>query len=93
MRIRSAPARLPPDADTYWVTATGSIGCPAHFAGFQADAAQVTFVFTRALTSGCDTLRVPDSFLVAIDRGRLPASPYGVARIGPDGEPHVVMSP
>jgi hypothetical protein len=91
MRIRTAPARLPADARTFWVTATGTIGCPAHFAGFRADSGSVTAIFTRALTSGCDNLKVPDSFLLAVDTGRLPTNVFRFVRQGPDGQPDLVV--
>jgi hypothetical protein len=91
MLIRTAPARLPADAATFWVTATGSMGCPAHFAGITLDGTRVTAIFTNALTTGCDRLKVPDSFLVAIETRRLPAAPFQLARTGPAGQPDVVV--
>ena len=91
MRIRATPAHLPSDAMTFWVTAMGTIGCPAHFAGFHADSGSVTAMFTRALTSGCDTLKVPDSFLLAVDAGRVPTSAFRFVRAGPDGQPDAVV--
>jgi hypothetical protein len=91
MLIRTAPARLPADASTFWVTATGSFGCPAHFAGFEVAAARITAIFTSALTTGCDRLQVPDSFLVSIDDGRLPAGAFQFARTGPAGQPDAVL--
>ena len=90
-RIRSAPARLTADTTTFWVTATGSIGCPAHFAGLRRDAASIIAVFTSALTVGCDTLKVPDSFLLAVDNDRLPAGPFRFVRVGPAGQPDAAM--
>jgi hypothetical protein len=91
MQIRTTPARLPPNATTFWVAAIGTIGCPAHFAGFRADSVSVTATFTRALTSGCDNLRVPDSFLLAVDQGRLPTNDFRFVREGPDGQPDAVV--
>jgi hypothetical protein len=87
MLIRTPPAQLPADATTFWVTATGTLGCPAHLAGVRGDGTSIAAVFTLALTFGCDALKVPDSFLVAVDRNRLPAAPYRFARLGPDGQP------
>jgi hypothetical protein len=46
-----------------------------------------------AVTAGCDERDVPDSFLVAIDRDRLPAAPYTV-QLGdppPPGAPAAVL--
>jgi hypothetical protein len=85
--IRSDPPALPSRAMTFWITAAGTFGCPAHFAGLQPDpaAATVVLTFTLGITSGCDTMSVPDSFLVAIDRDRLPARPFQLKRVGPDG--------
>jgi hypothetical protein len=64
----------------FWFTATGSFGCPSHFAGLDIDQSRriVAARVTRAHTSRCDTLTVPDSFLIAIDRDRLPPAPYRV---------------
>jgi hypothetical protein len=92
--ILSDPPGLPSSAMTFWITAAGTFGCPAHFAGLQSDPATATVVltFTLAVTSGCDTMRVPDSFLVAIDRNRLPAGPFQLKRVGPDREPDAVFA-
>jgi hypothetical protein len=91
--ISSDPPGLPSRAMTFWITATGTFGCPAHFAGLQPDPAATTVVvtFTLAITSGCDTMRVPDSFLLAIDRDRLPAGPFQLKRVGPGREPDAVF--
>jgi len=91
MLIRTAPARLPGNAATFWVSTVGTIGCPAHFVGVRADAASITAVFTRALTAGCDTLKVPDSFLVAVDAGRVPNGAFSFHRTGPEGIPDAVV--
>lgn len=87
--IRKPPPELPQNAVTFWITATGSLGCPAHFAGFEVNQAahSVAAKFTFAMASGCDALRVPDSFLVAIDRDRLPSMPFRLLRTGPDARP------
>lgn len=87
--VRKAAPALPGNATTFWITATGSLGCPAHFAGFVTDETKHSIAanFTLALTSGCDTLRVPDSFLVAIDNDRLPPRPFQFLRMGPQGQP------
>jgi len=83
----------PPDVfattRVFWFTATGSFGCPAHFAGLDVDAGAhlVTAVFTRAVTSGCDDKAVPDSFIIAIDRDRLPPAPYRVVLRNPAAPP------
>jgi hypothetical protein len=75
------------NTSVFWLTATGSLGCPAHFAGLDLDAARrtATAVFTWALASGCDAKKVPDSFLLAIDRDRLPAPPFQVLIQNPPG--------
>ena len=82
LRLPGVPPRLD-SARVYWFTASGTIGCPSHLAGVDVDGVshRVVAVFTRALTLGCDPHRVPDSFLVAIDRGRLPAPPFDVRLI------------
>lgn len=91
--IPGDPPVLPSGALTFWITAAGTFGCPAHFAGLQPDpaAATVVLTFTLAITSGCDTMSVPDSFLLAIDRDRLPAGPFQLKRVGPDGAPDAVF--
>ena len=91
--MRGDPPVLPSTAMTFWVTAAGTFGCPAHFAGLQPDPAAETvdLTFTLAITSGCDTMSEPDSFLLAIDRDRLPAGPFQLKRVGPDHEPDVVV--
>ncbi len=78
---------------TFWVTSIGTFGCPSHFAGVQLDPATTTVVltFTLALTSGCDTTDVPDSFLVTVDRDRLPAAPFRLQPVGPEGRSGVAI--
>ena len=67
-------------ADVFWFVSTGTIGCPSHFGGVQIDLARrvVSAIFTLAFTSGCDDHAVPDAFIVAIDRSRLPSAPFVV---------------
>jgi hypothetical protein len=89
MLIRSSPPPLPTQAVTFWITATGALGCPAHFSALQVDRTTpaVAAIFTLALTARCDAIRVPDSFLVAVDRDRLPAGAFRFERVGPAGQP------
>ena len=67
-------------SDVFWFVSTGTIGCPSHFGGVQIDFARrvASAIFTLALTSGCDDHPVPDAFIVAIDRSRLPPAPFTV---------------
>jgi hypothetical protein len=69
-------------------------GCPSPLPRLRPDPATTTVVqtFTLALTFGCDTINVPDSFLVAIDQDRLPAGPYHLERAGPQGVPDAVIA-
>jgi hypothetical protein len=92
--LRSDAPALPAGATTFWVTSTGTFGCPSHFASLGPEPATTTVVltFTLALTFGCDTINVPDSFLVAIDQDRLPAGPYHLERAGPHGVPDAVIA-
>lgn len=92
--LRTDPPPLPAGAMTFWVTSTGTFGCPSHFAGLQLDpaTANVALRFTLALTSGCDTIRVPDSFLLTIDRDRLPTGPFRLDRVGPEGGSDAVIA-
>ena len=59
----------------YRFTAFGSIACPSRLDGIRVDgpARRVMPLFSRAITLGCDPARVPDAFIVAIDRDRLAA--------------------
>jgi hypothetical protein len=59
----------------YRFTAIGSIACPSRLdgIGFDRQARRVSPHFSRAITLGCDPTRVPDAFLVAIDRDQLPS--------------------
>ena len=84
--IRTAPSH-PDFARTavFWFTYRGTIGCPSRFEGLRIDPGRslVAGSFSLAITSGCDDKVVPDSFLVAIDRDRLPAAPYRVQLADP----------
>jgi len=69
----------------FWLTTSGTIGCPSRLDDVTFDPADHVIVgrFSLGLTSGCDHANVPDSFLVAIDRARLPAEPFQVRLTGP----------
>jgi hypothetical protein len=75
-----APAVDFSNVAVYWLTSVGSIACPSRLNGIHVDdaAAMVTASFSLAVTAGCDSNRVPDSFLLAIDRAVLPAGRYEV---------------
>ena len=85
LRLHGLPAADFARTAVYWFTGVGSVGCPAHFAGIRIDAGRRTLaaVLTGALTAGCDARRVADSFIVAIDRERLPPPPYRVLLADP----------
>lgn len=61
-----------------WFVDTGTIGCRSRLDGIVFDAGRriVAGAFSRGLVSGCDDGRVPDSFVVALDRRRLPPLPF-----------------
>ena len=63
-----------------WFVDTGTLGCRSRIDGirFDRDARLVTGLFGRGLVAFCDEAAVPDAFLVAIDRDRLPPTPYRV---------------
>ena len=63
-----------------WFVDTGTFGCRSRLDGirFDGDARLVTGLFGRGLVAFCDEAAVPDSFLVAIDRDRLPPTPYRI---------------
>jgi hypothetical protein len=68
-----------------WLTGVGTIGCPSRLDDISIDAAggDVVATFSRGFTLGCDDGVVPDSFLVAVDRDRLPPGPFRVRLVGP----------
>jgi hypothetical protein len=88
--LQDPPPPLPVGATTLWLTATGTLGCPAHFAGIDRDPSGIVATFTRALTEGCDSLRVPDSFLVTIDGTTTGAAPFDVTRVAPSDAPMTI---
>ena len=57
---------------------SGAISCRSRLDGIAVDRERrvVSGVFSRGLVVGCDDSVVADSFLVAIDRARLPAAPW-----------------
>jgi hypothetical protein len=58
----------------------GTVGCPDRFEGIDFDLGRrvVSAAFARRLMFDCDPSRVPDSFIVALDRARLPPAPFRV---------------
>jgi hypothetical protein len=56
----------------------GAIACRSRLDGIAVDLERriVAGSFSRGLVWGCDDGIVPDSFLVAVDRSRLPAAPW-----------------
>ena len=69
----------------FWLTGVGTVGCPSRLDDITIDATggDVVATFSRGLTLGCDDGVVPDSFLVVLDRDRLPAGPFRVRLVGP----------
>jgi hypothetical protein len=65
-------------AALFWLTSPGSFGCPSRFEGMRIDQSRgiVAGSFSKAITWGCDSQTIPDSFIVAVDRNRLPPGPY-----------------
>jgi hypothetical protein len=87
LRIRSDPVRVDFGRSVVvWLTPLGTIACPTRLDEIRFDPAAhlVDGAFSLGLTIGCRSPSVGDSFLVAIDRDRLPAMPYQVRIIGPD---------
>jgi hypothetical protein len=85
LRIQGDPVVDFTTQAVFWLSTSGTIGCPARLDGVDVDAPDRTIVgrFSLGLTAGCDHKVVPDSFLVAIDRDRLPPAPFAVRVIGP----------
>jgi hypothetical protein len=69
-----------------WLTPLGTISCPSRLDEIRFDPAArvVDGSFSLGLTMNCRSPSVGDSFLVAIDRNRLPPTPYQVRILGPD---------
>jgi hypothetical protein len=69
-----------------WLTPLGTISCPSRLdeIRFDPEGRQVDGAFSLGLSMGCESPSVGDSFLVAIDRNRLPQSPYQVRILGPE---------
>jgi hypothetical protein len=69
-----------------WLTPLGTIACPTRLdrIRFDPDGHLVDGQFSLGLTFGCQSPSVSDTFLVAIDRDRLPATPYRIRILGPD---------
>ena len=69
-----------------WLTPVGTIACTTRLDDIRFDRGQrlVDGVFSLGLTLGCQSPPVADSFLVAIDRDRLPDAPYRIRILGPD---------
>jgi hypothetical protein len=69
-----------------WLTPVGTIACTTRLDDVRFDPGEhvVDGAFSLGLTSGCGSPPVSDSFLVAIDRDRLPAPPYRIRILGPD---------
>lgn len=62
----------------FWLTSIGTIGCPSRLDDIRIDPVEalIDVRFSRGFTLGCDDGVVPDSFLVSVDRDRLPTIPY-----------------
>ena len=94
-QLRRFPPAPAPDFSrelVIWFVDGGTFGCRSRLDGMNFDlaAAQVTGRFGRGLVTFCDEeAYVPDSFLITVDRDRLPQPPYRVVLVGrtPPGEP------
>ena len=69
-----------------WLTPVGTIACTTRLddVRFDREGRLVDGAFSLGLTLGCQSPPVGDSFLVALDRDRLPDSPYQIRILGPD---------
>jgi hypothetical protein len=87
MLIRSDPLQVDFERSIVaWLTPVGTIACTTRLddVRFDRDQRLVDGAFSLGLTSGCESPPVGDSFLVALDRDRLPDAPYQVRILGPD---------
>ena len=69
-----------------WLTPVGTIACTTRLDDIRFDRERrlVDGAFSLGLTMGCESPPVGDSFLVALDRDRLPDAPYEIRILGPD---------
>lgn len=69
-----------------WLTPLGTLSCPSRLDEVRFDPQErlVDGAFSLGLSMGCASPSVGDSFLVAIDRTRLPQPPYQLRILGPD---------
>ena len=87
MRLRTDPEAVDFERSIVaWLTPIGTISCTTRLDEIRFDLEQrlVDAAFSLGLTMGCGSPPVSDSFLVAIDRVRLPAPPYRIRIFGPD---------
>jgi hypothetical protein len=72
-----------------WLTPVGTIACTTRLddISFDRERRLVDGAFSLGLTLGCDSPPVSDSFLVALNRDRLPDAPYRIRILGPDQPP------
>jgi hypothetical protein len=85
--VRSDPPIVDFDRSVVaWLTPLGTIACSTRLdrIRFDPDRHVVDGQFSFGLTVGCPSPPVSDSFLVAIDRVRLPSPPYQIRILGPD---------
>lgn len=85
-RLQGDPSRIDLGATAVvWFANFGTQGCPSRLDGLQIDVAGrlVTGHFSRGLVAGCDDREVADSFLVLIQRSRLPPSPFRIEMADP----------
>ncbi|HEX6868872.1 MAG TPA: hypothetical protein VF119_08695, partial [Candidatus Limnocylindrales bacterium] len=87
MRIVSEPLQVDFERSIVaWLTPVGTIACTTRLDDIRFDREHrlVDGAFSLGLTLGCGSPPVGDSFLVALDRDRLPDAPYQLRILGPD---------
>jgi len=87
MLIRSEPLQVDfARSIVAWLTPVGTIACTTRLDDIRFDREErlVAGSFSLGLTLGCGSPPVGDSFLVALDRDRLPDAPYQIRILGPD---------
>jgi hypothetical protein len=87
MLLRSDPEPVDFDGSVVvWLTPVGTISCTTRLdeVRFDIERRVVDVAFSLGLTMGCASPPVGDSFLVAIDRDRLPDGPYEIRILGPE---------
>ncbi len=82
---------LAPDQALVRVTTYGSGSCPLFLAGLSIESDTVNVRLSRGLVGACTSDAVPQTFLIVIDRDRLPALPLRLVVDAPDAAGEITV--